>query len=140
MTHNCESSLIQLRSGCETHPFVFVFYSALKDRVSFPRLCSEFFDEIVVASKSEEADVLRKELIGLEQQQKLQLENIQAIDAVKYSTRRNQLLQSLEQGVSKQIALVRAQLLAISDMRAKSGETMVMMWLRLLAIAWNIVL
>ena len=44
---------------------------------------------------------------ALEQQQKLQLENIEAIDAGTYPTKRNQLLQSLEHGIAKKIEFVR---------------------------------
>ena len=93
-----------------------------------------------VSARSEKAEMLRRQISSLERQEQLQLENIESIDASTYPTKRGQLLRNLEQGTKRELNKVRSKLSTLSVSAVNSGETMVMMWLRLLAIAWNIVL
>lgn len=84
--------------------------------------------------------MLRRQISSLERQEQLQIENIESIDASIYPTKRGQFLRDLEQGTKRELNQARSKLSTLTVAAVNSGQTMVMMWLRLLAIAWNIVL
>ena len=84
---------------------------------------------------------LQKRISVLEVQEAEALKNIQALDPDRYPTRRAEMVQGLEEGITADLSRLVAELnIAGTKSGLVDGETETMKWMRLLAIVWNVVL
>ena len=88
---------------------------------------------------SERIQSLKKQIKALERQEAIALANIEALDPEKYPSKRGRLVDSLQAGVAKELAKKREILNSAEVGGLIEGETTVMKWMRLLAIAWNVI-
>ena len=82
---------------------------------------------------------LKKQIITLERQESIYLSNIEALDPEKYPSKRARLAQELNTSIGEKLSKKRAEF-NDSSVGLVMGETAIMKWMRLLAIAWNVVL